>query len=352
MKIFITGATGFIGSHLAQRLAAEGHQLRCLARSTSRTENLRALGAEIITADLTDRETLCDAMRGCDWVFHLANLYAMWHPRPEEFWQTNVEGTRCVMEAALEAGVAKVVYVSTVAVLGKPAGRPFDEDSPAGPRQFSTYGRSKAEGDQVVWELYRTRGLPVVTLYPGIVLGPGDDKPSGIYIQDLIRGRVPTPIFRRSVETYTSVEDVVEAAIEAAKQPDTVGKRYLIGGERLNGMDYAREICDVAGVRVPWMRLPDFVVIAAAYWFTLCSNLTQTPPPWGLSVDAAWTLYNGFDFDGSRAARELGFSYTPVREALSEAVAWYRKRWEEEEDSPRRHGVHGEESLEKERRTS
>lgn len=331
MNVFITGATGFIGGYLAERLVAEGHHLHCLVRSTSRVDHLRALGVEIITADLRDREALCRAMQGCDWVFHLANLYAMWHPRPEEFWQTNVEGTRCIMEAALDARVPKVVYVSTVAVLGKPAGHPFNEDTPAGLQPFSLYGRSKAEGDRVVWELYRTRGLPVVTLYPGIVLGPGDDKPSGIYIQDLIRGRVPTPIFRRSVETYAAVQDVAEAALRAAELPDTVGKRYLVGGERLNGMEYVRQICEVAGVRVPWMRLPDFFVIAAAYWFTFRSNLTKVPPPWGLSVDAAWTLYHGFDFDGGRAARELGIHYTPVREVMSEAVAWYRKRWEEED---------------------
>jgi len=119
LNVFITGATGFIGGYLAERLVAEGHHLRCLARPTSRVDHLRALGVEIITADLLDREALCRAMQGCDWVFHLANLYAMWYPRPEEFWQTNVEGTRCIMEAALDARVSKVVYVSTVAVLGK-----------------------------------------------------------------------------------------------------------------------------------------------------------------------------------------------------------------------------------------
>jgi dihydroflavonol-4-reductase len=330
VNVFITGGTGFIGSHLARRLVDDGHHLRCLARSTSRVEELRALGAEIIIADLTDRAALRDAMQGCDWLFHLANLYAMWHPRPEEFQQTNVEGTRCVMEAALEAGVKKVVYLSTVAVMGKPAEHPFSECSLPGPRLFSAYGRSKSEGDRLVQELFESRDLPVVTLYPGIVLGPGDDKPSGIYIQDLIRGQVPTPIFRHSVETYVAVQDVAEATIRAAGLPETVGKRYLIGGERLNGMEYVRQICEVADVRVPWMRLPDAFVIAAAYWFTLRSNLSGNPPPWGLSVDAAWTLYHGFDFDGSRAAHELGFSYTPVRQVLSEAVTWYRERWEED----------------------
>ena len=126
MNVFITGGTGFIGSHLARRLAADGHSLRCLARPTSRTDELRALGAEIITAELHDRAALTRAMQGCDWLFHLANLYTMWHPHPQEFQRTNVEGTRCVMEAALAAGVGKVVYLSTVAVLGKPAGRPFN----------------------------------------------------------------------------------------------------------------------------------------------------------------------------------------------------------------------------------
>ncbi len=327
MKVFVTGATGFIGKHLVRRLIAEGHEVFCLVRNPRRAREMESWGVSLVHGDVNSRAALRDGMTGCDWLFHLANLYSMWEPDPGKFAQVNIEGTRCVLETALETGIRKVVYVCTVAVYGKPAQTPFDEQSQPGPRLFSEYARTKAAADRLAWDLYHHKGLPLVVLYPGIVLGGGDDKASGRYIQDIIRRRVPSTIFHHSCETYVYVEDLVNAMLAAAQKPETVGQKYLIGNETLNGRDYANLVSEVSGVPLPLFRFPDWMVITAAYLLTWVSTITRVPPMWGLSIDAAWTLKNGFSIDGRKAQRELGVCYTPIRHALAEAIASYREQW-------------------------
>lgn len=326
MKLFITGGTGFIGSHLVARLAAEGHDISCLVRTTSRTDHLEKAGVKRVYGDVNDRRALLEGMQGCDCLFHLANLYSMWLPDPSAFERVNVDGTRCVLEAALEAGVKRVVYVSSVAVYGKPAERPFREESTPSPEVYSEYARTKRLGDQIARDLCQNNGLPLVSLYPGIVLGPGDDKPSGQYIQDLIFGRVPSVIFSHSSNTYVAVDDVVEALIRAAEMPDLVGSHYLIGKETYNGLDYVRMICRIARTPMPLFRFPDGLVCFVSGLLEKLANLTHRPPWWGFSLDAAHTLQTGFVFDGSKAERELGLRYTPVEDALRAAIDFYRAR--------------------------
>lgn len=324
MKIFITGGTGFIGKHLVRRLARSNHQMRCLVRPTSDVRLLQALGVETVEGHVLDREALLAGMQGCDWLFHLANLYTMWVPDRSKFWQVNVDGTRMVMECALEVGIKKVINISTVAVYGKPGDDPIREDSQPSERLFSDYGRTKSLGDQIAWELHRTRGLPLVTIYPGIVLGAGDDRPSGQYIKDVICKRVPSIIFCRSYETYVYVGDVVEMILRAAEKPDNIGEKYFAGKFQMNGREYANLISQISGVRLPWPPYPDFVVMAASYLLTWLAHFTHRAPHWGLSIDAGWTLRNGFRMDGSKAERELGIEYTPVQYALQEAINFYR----------------------------
>jgi len=326
MKIFITGATGFIGKTLVKKLAGSGcaHEVRCLVRPTSRVDALRKAGFHLVTGNVNDPESLRGGMAGCDWVIHLANLYTMWHPDPVQFTRVNVEGTCNVMQAALQAGVRKVVYLSTAAVYGRPAELPFNEESQPGPRLFSEYGRTKAQGNQIAWQFYQQRGLPLVVLYPGIVLGAGDDKPSGRYISDIIHRRVPATIFHQSTATYVYVGDVADAILRAAERPETTGNKYLLGSARLNGKEYVELIRDVSGVPLPWFHFPDFMVMAASYLLTGLSALTRRTPHWGLSVDASWTLKVGFQYDGRKAERELGIAYSPIRQALEEAIASYR----------------------------
>ena len=324
MKIFITGATGFIGKTLVKKLAGSAHEVRCLVRPTSRVAALRQAGFQLVTGSVNDPEALRVGMAGCDWVIHLANLYTMWHAELAQFTRVNVEGTYNVMQAALQAGVSKVVYVSTAAVYGRPVDNPFNEESRPGPRLFSEYGRTKALGNQVAWQLYREHGLPLVVLYPGIVLGAGDDKPSGKYVSDIIHRRVPATIFHHSTATYVYVGDVADAILQAAGRPETTGKKYLLGGARLNGKEYVDLIHEISGVPLPWFHFPDFMVMGVSYLLTGLATVTRRPPWWGLSVDASRTLKVGFQYDGSKAEDELGISYTPIRQALEEAIASYR----------------------------
>lgn len=326
MKVFVTGGTGFIGKHLVRRLILEGHQVTCLARNSLRGKVLEEMGARVVAGNVNDPSALRAGMAGCDWLFHLANLYSMWEPDAAVFQRVNVDGTRLVLETALETGVQKVVYVSTVAVFGKPAEIPFDEQSYPGPQLFSAYSRSKSAAEQIAWDLYQRRGLPLVVLYPGIVLGQGDDKASGQYIRDIVFRRLPSTIFHDSVSTYVYVGDVVSALVQAAQRSETVGQKYLVGRSQLSGQDFARLVSEVSGVPLPLFHFPDWMVIAAAYLLSGVAALTGAPPWWGLSVDAAWTLRHGFRFSGAKAERELGIRYTPIRAALQEAVSGYLQK--------------------------
>ena len=162
--------------------------MRCLVRRTSHTSELETLGCEFALGDVTDKESVLEGMRGCEWVVHLASVYSYWEPDKDIYRSVNVEGTRNVMEAALERRVQKVVHVSTLVVWGKPEERPYNEETPVGPKRFSEYAESKYEGDQVVWELRRERSLPVVVvLYPAAILGAPET--SGLWRRRATRGR-------------------------------------------------------------------------------------------------------------------------------------------------------------------
>ncbi|MCJ7457529.1 MAG: NAD-dependent epimerase/dehydratase family protein, partial [candidate division Zixibacteria bacterium] len=206
MKIFITGATGFIGTHLVRRLAQTEHKLYCLVRKTSNVSELDKPGVTLITGDVTDKHSLLKGMKGCDWVVNLANVYSFWEPDNRVFRLVNVEGTRNVLESALETGVSKVLHISTAGIYGKPADSPFTEESPVGPVRFSQYFQTKYEGDLIAWEFFEKKRLPLLLVYPGAVLGPGDPKATGKYIDDLIHRRLPARVFEDSVLTWVYVK--------------------------------------------------------------------------------------------------------------------------------------------------
>ena len=324
MNVFITGATGFIGSHLVKRLVDTDHKLVCLARPTSNVSELEKQGVTIIRGDVTDKDSLLEGMRGCQWVINLANLYSFWQPDKRIFFDANVTGTRNVMECVLETGVAKVVHVSTAGIYGKPAESPFCEGSPVGPVRFSEYFRTKYEGDLIAWELYEKKGLPLLMIYPVGVLGPGDPKATGKYIQDLIHRRVPARVFEDSIFTFVHVRDVAEAIVRAAEKEDNIGEKYLVGKHQLPWREINRMVSEISGVALPKMRLPDFLTMFNARFLTLVANLIKKPPLWGMAIDQIRTMKEGFVVDGSKAERELGISYTPVRVALQEAIASYQ----------------------------
>ncbi len=325
MKIFITGATGFIGSHLVKRLAQSNHQMRCLVRKTSQAESLKKIGVELVVGDVTDKSSLLAGMEGCHWVFNLANIYSFWEPNNRVYEEVNVVGTRNVMESALEKGIAKVVHLSTVGIFGKPAVLPFTEDTPIGPVRFSRYTRTKYEGDIIAWDMYKDRGLPLVVIYPAAVLGPGDSKATGQYIMSLVRGKLPAAVMENSVMTFVYVGDVAECIVRAAEKEDNIGEKYIVGKFQLSFGELNLLVSDIAGIRLPSMHLPDVMVKINAILFTAIARLTKRPPLWGMSVDQMNMMSEGFRADGSKIEKELGINYTPIRVALEEAMKSYLK---------------------------
>lgn len=325
MKILVTGATGFIGLHLVRRLAATDHQVSCLVRSSSNVFALEKLGVNLVTGDVTDRASLPDAMKGCDWVANLANVYSFWESKRETYAQVNIEGTHNVMEAALETGVSKVAHMSSVVTYGKPAKLPFTEETPVGPVQFSEYARTKYEGDLIAWKLYEERKLPILMLYPGGVVGPGDTKASGQYVQDLINRGLPTRVFDDSAMSWVHVKDVAEATLRALEKDGNVGEKYLVCGKCLTMREFNGMVTEISGVPLPKMQMPGPLVTLNAAALTALSSITKKTPRWGMAADQMRTIRGGIEADGSKAERELGISYTPIRTALEEAIDWYRR---------------------------
>lgn len=233
--------------------------------------------------------------------------------------------TRNVVECALETGVSKVVHVSTAVVYGRPVDCPFTNESSVGPVRFSEYARTKYAGDLIAWELYEKKGLPVVMIYPGAVLGPGDPKATGQFIRDLMNRRLPGKVFQDSILTFVHVEDVADAIVRAAEKENNVGEKYLVGKHQLSMREVTEMISDISGVPLPKISLPDSLVMVNATLLTWLASLTKKPPMWGMSMDQMRTIKEGFRFDGSKAERELGITYTPISDALEEAIASYLK---------------------------
>jgi dihydroflavonol-4-reductase len=325
MKVFVTGATGFIGSHTAERLAQAGHDLHCLVRKASDVHHLKELGATLTVGDVTYKGSLLEGMKGCDWVVNIAAAYSFWLPRKKTYAAVNVGGTRNVMESAIETGISKVVHVSTVTVYGRPADRPFSEESAVGPVRFSEYARTKYEGDLIAWDLCKTKRLPLVMVYPGGVLGPDDPKATGQYIQNLIHRRMPATVFDDVIFPWVHVRDVAEVIVRAAEKENNVGEKYLVAKHNLTFGQINQMIHEISGVALPRLQLPDALAMANAMLLTWLAGITKKPPMWGMAVDQIRTMKEGAEVDGSKVERELGVTYTPIRTALEEAIASYRQ---------------------------
>jgi dihydroflavonol-4-reductase len=320
MNVFVTGATGFIGRHLMQLLAQTDHRVSCLVRRTSDIGRLEALGAVPVMGDLRDKGSLLKGMEGCDWVLNVAARISFWERDGRIYTDVNFHGTRNIMEAVLETGVAKVVHVSAAGVLGKSGSRPVTEEGLTDLPEVNDYIRSKAAGERIAWELCREKALPIVVVYPVGVTGAGDDRGLGPYVRNLVKRRMPFGAFGDSVLTFVHVRDVAEAILRAAEKEGNIGERYVIGKHRLSMHELDEMICSIAGVRVPAMRLPDRLVAGAAALLTVLADVTRRPPPMGLSTASVRMIRGGFVFDGSKAEQELGISYTPIRAALEELV--------------------------------
>ena len=324
MKTFITGATGFIGTHLLRRLSQTSHQLYCLARQSSNTQHIKEAGATIVIGDVTDKRSLLEGMKGCDWVINLANIYTFWEPNRRIYTDVNVEGTRNVMESALENGISKVLHVSTALIYGKPADVPFTEQSKVGPARFSEYARTKYEGDLIAWEIFNRKRLPLVVVYPGGVVGPGNPKYGAQLARNLVERRMPVLTFANKTSFMAYVGDVADVIVRALVKEGNLGEKYLVG-QQISMREFYQMIGEISRVPLPKLSLPNNLAMVNAQFMTFTANLTKKQPMWGLAVDAVRTVNNDLMGDGSKVERELGISYTSIRVALEEEIAFYRR---------------------------
>jgi dihydroflavonol-4-reductase len=323
MNIFITGSTGFVGSHLVKRLSNAEHKLTCLVRETSNLRMIEAENISLVVGDVRDEDSIRNGMRNCEWVVNLASVYSFWEPSPEIYYEVNVKGTRNVMECALQTGVSKVVHISTYGAFGIQEACPFTEQNPPSSTQSCAYSDSKYQSDQHVWELYRSRDLPVTVLYPANILGAGDDKATSQYIQNIMFQRFPVRVLEDHFFTCVHVKDVVDAIYNALHKDGCIGEKYLIGKHYLTFKEFNGIISDVSGADLPRFALPDTIAVWMAGILTFIADLLQTPPLYGLSRDLVSAMMSNTRCNGKKAERELGISYTPIKAAIEEAVMAY-----------------------------
>lgn len=322
MNVFITGATGFLGKHLVRRLAGQPqYQIVCLARKTSDYKEAESLGARIVFGDVTDKASVRAGMEGCEVVLNLANLFTYWEPDPRDYYRINVEGTRNVMEAALELGVKKIVHVSSIAAYGKSPDKILREESPEVPAT-TAYGVSKQEGDRIIWQMYQERALPVVMVYPGAITGPGNTRVGNAYFRNYIAGKIPSRMIEKYEIGAVDVRDAAEIVVRAMEKEGNIGERYLAGNGRSSVGIMNRLLHQVTGIRPPRFTTPLSMVRLMASMLTWIANRTKRPPMWELSKDLVNAMIDTRLMEGSKAERELGIIYRDIDESMAEEIQW------------------------------
>ncbi|HYK49048.1 MAG TPA: hopanoid-associated sugar epimerase [Terriglobales bacterium] len=323
MLAFITGATGFVGSHVARILAEQGADLRLLVRSSSDLRNIQDLNAERMTGDLRDPASLKKAMAGCEVVFHVAADYRLWVRDPDEMYRSNVEGTRAILEAARETGVRRVIYTSSVATMGFTSnGHLADETSPVSlANMIGPYKRSKFMAEQVAIEAGRS-GMDVVVVNPTTPVGERDIKPTptGRIVVDFLKRKFPA-----YVDTGLNLVDVTECARGhvAALEKGRSGERYILGGENLTLKQILDKLAAITGLPSPRIRVPYVMALATGVVDEFVTGHIRKREP-RATIDALRMGRKKMFVSSGKAERELGWKTVPVDDALGRAVEWFQ----------------------------
>jgi dihydroflavonol-4-reductase len=330
MNCFVTGASGFVGANLVHELIARGHRVKALLRAESDLRGLAGAEFERVAGDVSEPEKLKAAMAGCDWCFHVAASYHLWLKDYAPMYAANVEGTRNVLQAAAAAGCSRIVYTSTVGCIGLPKeanGKviPTDEATPvAGTQMSNHYKRSKWQAEVVAREL-AGKGLPIVIVNPSAPVGPRDVKPTptGQVIVDFLNRKMPA--YLDTGLNWVHVRDVAVGHILAAEK-GRVGERYILGNAQGDWtMKEAFAVLqEITGVPAPKMQVPYALALAAAYVDEAKSSLTGKAPKAPLA-GVRMAKYKMF-FNPAKAIRELGLPQTPPKQALADAVEWFRAK--------------------------
>jgi len=318
MSILVTGGTGFVGGAIVKALLSAGKQVRVLARHTSRTEHLTSQGVEIAYGDILERNSIEKALQGCDTLFHAAALYELWNLDKNALMETECQGTRNAMEAAMATAVNKIIYTSTALTIGERKGEVGTEATRHRGYFLSKYERAKYEAEQIALS-YLNKGLPIIFVNPASVYGPGDLKPSGRAIVNVVNGRMPGLFHGSNSLVYL---DDVGAGHARAAEKGKVGERYILCGNSVTLIDWGRLLCQLSGAKMP-PAVPVFISGMYATFGEAVSLFTKRPPV--LSWETFRTACHGFRVDGSKAANELGLVYTSLEEGLQTTIQWY---WE------------------------
>jgi dihydroflavonol-4-reductase len=328
MLAFVTGATGFLGSHIARALAQEGSELRLLVRPTSDLRNLDGLNADHVIGDLRDAISIEQALSGCDVVFHVAADYRLWVRDPDEMYRSNVEGTRCLLEAARKEGVRRVVYTSSVATMGFTSGtsskdgKVADEASPVSlTDMIGHYKRSKFMAEEVAIDAAKS-GVDVVIVNPTTPIGERDIKPTptGRIVVDFLKRKFPA-----YVETGLNLVDATECArghIQALEKGRS-GERYILGGENLTLKQILDRLGAITGLKSPTVKLPYFFALATGVVDEMVTGRLLGREP-RATIDAVRMGRKMMFVSSAKAERELGWRTVPVDGALRRSVEWFR----------------------------
>jgi dihydroflavonol-4-reductase len=323
MRTLVTGATGFVGSHVVRQLVASGHAVKVLVRPESNLRALEGLSVERVVGDLRNPVSLETAMAGVQFVFHVAADYRLWARRPEEIYESNVGGTKNLLAAARKAGVTRFVYTSTVATIAVPrqGGLPNEETRATLDEMIGHYKRSKFLAEQEALQAAAS-GMPVVIVNPSAPVGPGDWKPTptGRLIVDFLNGKMPAYV--DTGLNVVGVEDVAAGHLVAAER-GRIGQRYILGGRNLTLKEILDALSVISGRPAPWIRMPHAVALAAGYADQWLSRMMGREPQ--IPVEGVKMSRHRMFVDSSKAGRELGFRPGPVEAPLERAVRWYEE---------------------------
>ncbi len=323
-SILVTGATGFVGSAVLRALAARGARVRALARPTSPRLNLEGAACEVMVGDMTDAGSMATALQGVRYLFHVAADYRLWARDPGELRRANVEGTRITMEAALAAGVERVVYTSSVATLRAPDTPKFVDETAmlADGEGVGAYKQSKVAAERLVEQLVADRGLPAVIVNPSTPIGPRDIKPTptGRMVLEAAQGKIPA--FVDTGLNLVHVEDVADGHLQALEN-GRIGERYILGGKDLTLREMLADIAALTGRKAPTLALARAPLYPLAFVAEGIAQITGKAPM--LTRDALDMAAHHMFFTSAKAERELGYRARPHTEALADALAWFRE---------------------------
>jgi dihydroflavonol-4-reductase len=324
-RALITGATGFVGANLARLALERGRVVRVLVRKGSDRRNIpESSSVEIHEGDLRDADSVRKATQGCDEVFHVAADYRFWAKSSKELYESNVDGTRNLLEAARLEGVQKFVHTSTVGTIGlSRAPLPCDEATAEDPSQWgSHYKLSKLQAERLAIDA-AAKGMPVVIVNPSTPIGPWDRKPTptGKIIVDFVQGKIPAYV--HTGLNFVHVRDVAEGHLLAAEK-GKIGERYILGNQNLTMVEFLRLLGKLTGRKAPRFRIPYSIAYAVGAVSTAYSDYVSRKEP-SIALEAVKMSKRYMFFDSSKAIRELGLPQTPIQEAAQDGLDWFSK---------------------------